>query len=824
MSVKEQEAQDVLEKREFWNWAEKARSPRLDYLRKAAWSKAGKGSRWLPGVKVCTEGLHWFTEVFKKADPSEPFMITRAKALAALLDNVPIFIIDNARIVGYVGAAPNLVYWNPMVSHDINSDIYNDRMDILNEEDRPWVKEAIDFWHMRNFKRVASKYHTKRERIGADTGTGGQYRVTDYIVPQLDWMFPMGFDGMLKDIEDNLADANKKMHHGVPDAQEQIAYMSKINTWIAMKICLEAAIRYARKYSRLARIVAENFEPDPLRKQDLLRISETCEKVPARAPEHFWEAIQFEHFVQVAYRYEWHNVSWSSRYDYHLFPYYKRDVIDEKNITREDAVEYCADWLLNAFTHGKCLGRGAREALQGTPGPYVWTLGGVDENGNDACNDLTDAFLDAAMLVRVCDPTFGFRYHPKARTQTLRKVFECIRHGLGYPSIRNDTVLIPNIVQWFGHPIKEARRWIHQACMSPAPDTKWGAPATRYPHPSLSPGTKPLEWALHNGFDPVIKMQVGPKTGDPTTFKSFEEFYNAWYTQLEHHYNLSVRMENINRYVAATEYPRPMATALYERCIETGENCDLSKERSSPWFTYFAGGDVGDALAAVKKLVFEDKKYTMAQLMEALNANWEGYEEMRIDFVRAPKWGNDDDYVDKIWKSMHDDFGKLAWSVRDYCGQPYPLLPQSIASHIAASTRACALPNGRRVGDPLYDGGCSPGPGLDKKGPTAVLRSVAKLDHIGSFRGNLLNQRLSPTQLAGDKGFELWRNYIMTWHDLGINHVQFNMVDNETLRDAQKEPEKYAELIVRIAGYSAHFVEMNRKTQDSIIARNVQKI
>ncbi|MDY6844572.1 MAG: pyruvate formate lyase family protein, partial [Thermodesulfobacteriota bacterium] len=814
MSIKEQEAKDSLEKREYWIWAEKARSPRLNYLRKAVWSKATKGSSWLPGIKICTEGLYWFTKVFKEADPSEPFIITRAKSLAALMDNIPIFIVDQSRIMGYPGSAPHLIHWIPWTSPDSNTDVFNDKMEILNEEDRPWIKEAIDWWAPRTYKMVAAKYHTKRERIGAATGTGGNYRVFDYITPQLDWMFPLGFDGMIKAIDENVTEANKKLHQSIPNSQEQVPYISKLNTWTAMKICLEATIRYARRYSRLAKIIAENFETDVSRKQELLRIYETCEKVPARPPEHLWEAIQFEHFVQIAYRLEWDNAAWSSRYDYHMWPYYKKDVIDEKNMSKEDVIELCAEWMFKAYEIGKVWGRYGREVLQGSPGPYVWTIGGVDEEGNDACNDLTDCFLDSAIISRVSDPTFGFRYHPKVRTQTLRKVFECIRHGLGYPSIRNDTVLIPNIMQWFGHPLKEARRWVHQACMAPAPDTKWGAPSLRYPQASIIPGTLPLTWALHNGFDPIINMQAGPKTGDPTSFKTFEEFYEAWYKQLEHHYYISTRMENINRYVEATEYPKPMASALYERCIETGENSALSKERSSPWFTFFAGGDGWDALAALKKLVYEEKKYTMAQLIEALNANWEGYEEMRLDFVRAPKWGNDDDYVDSIWVQGHNDLGKLARSVKDYCGQPWPVLPESVATHIAAASRTGALPNGRRLGDPLYDGGCSPGPGLDKKGPTAVLRSVAKLDHVGSIRATLLNQRLSPTQLAGEKGFELWRNYMITWHDLGLNHVQFNMVDNETLRAAQKEPEKYSELIVRIAGYSAHFVEMNKKTQD----------
>jgi formate C-acetyltransferase/benzylsuccinate synthase len=225
----------------------------------------------------------------------------------------------------------------------------------------------------------------------------------------------------------------------------------------------------------------------------------------------------------------------------------------------------------------------------------------------------------------------------------------------------------------------------------------------------------------------------------------------------------------------------------------------------------------------VKKLVYEDKKYTMAQLRDALLANWEGYEDMRQDFIHAPKWGNDDDYVDQVYVRLHEDVAKISWSVRDINGQPWPTLPESIAFYVTQAPKIGALPNGRRLGDPLYDGGCSPGAGFDKKGPTAVLKSVGKLDHVGSVRATLLNQRLAPSQFQGEKGFHMWRDYIKTWHDLGINHVQFNMVDNETLYAAQKEPEQYSELLVRIAGYSAHFVDMNKITQDAIIARRVQK-
>ncbi|MDY6854794.1 MAG: pyruvate formate lyase family protein [Thermodesulfobacteriota bacterium] len=815
----------LLDDRQYWWWAEKKRSPRLSYLRKAVWSKATKGSTYLPGVQVDMENIRWHTKIFKEAPPSEPFIITRARALAALIDNMPIFITDYSRIQGYPGSAPHLLTWIPTASFMLNDDMINDRTGIIAEQDAEEAKEMVQFWKGRTYEDVCKHYMSRKERvvgIMADFVAPGREIIgIDYFVPQCDWMY-QGLDSIVETIDENLKDAQKNMRE-LPTAEEQVSYMEKIDTWKAMKICLEATVRYAKRFSRLARVIAENFETDPKRRQELIQISETCEKVPAHPPEHLWEAIQFDHFIQVTNRLEWVNGAWPWRQDYWHWPFYKKDVLEEKNMTRDEVVELCAEWMIAASSIGKAWVRAGREGMQGSPGPYVWTIGGMDEDGHDACNDLTDCYLEAALISRVSDPTFGFRYHSNARTETLRRVFECIRHGLGYPSIRNDDVLIPNLMHWFGHPLKEARRWVHQACMAPAPDTKWAAPALRYPSASIATGAKAVSLALFDGFDPLTGMQTGVKTGDCTIFETFEDLYNAWYTQLKAAFEMTTSMEHRNRNVEAKFYPKPMTSSLYERCIETGKNSALCNERSSLWFTLFAFADTGDCLAAVKKLVYDDKKYTMADLKTALEADWQGYEEMRQDFVKAPKWGNDDDYVDQIWIKVYEDLGKMSWSVRDINGQPWPTLPESIAGHIVQGPKIAALPNGRRLGDPLYDGGCSPGCGLDKKGPTAVLKSVGKLDHVGSVRATLLNQRLSPAQLQGEKGFKMWRDYMKTWHDLGINHVQFNMVDNETLYAAQREPEQYSELMVRIAGYSAHFVEMNKITQDAIIARSVQK-
>ncbi|MDY6934120.1 MAG: pyruvate formate lyase family protein [Spirochaetota bacterium] len=825
--TKEKSEQELYDAREYWWWAEKRRSPRLNYLRKAVWSKATKGSAWLPGVQLCLDNIRWHTRIFREAPPSEPIILTRARALAAVLDNMPIFITDYSRIQGYPGGAPHLITWIPTASSMINDDLYNDRTNIIPEEDLEEVREMVEFWNGRTYEDVCKQNYTRKERqaslmLADFGGAGREMTAFDYVTPQPDWMY-QGFDSIIESIDEKISES-EKIVRDANTAEEQISYMEKLANWRAMKICLEATIRYARRFSQLAKIIADNFETDPNRRQELLQISETCEKVPARPPEHIWEAMQFDHFVQIAYRLEWHNAAWPWRQDFWHWPFYQKDVFEEKNLTRDEVVEYCAEWMIAGYTIGKSWLRGGREVLQGSPGPYVWTIGGVDEQGRDACNDLTDCYLDAAMISRVSDPTFSFRYHSNASTVTLKRVFDCIRHGLGYPSLRNDDVLIPNLIQWFGHPLKEARRWVHQACMAPAPDTKMGAPALRYPQASIATGAKAIVLAFNNGVDPISGMQTGAKTGDCMTFENFDDFYNAWYEQIKTGFKRATSQEHKNREIEAKLYPKPMTTALYERCVETGENSARSKERSSLWFTLFAFGDTGDCLAAVKKLVYDEKKYTIGDLKAALDANWVGYEDMRMEFVKAPKWGNDDDYVDQIWVRMYEDLGKMSWSVRDICGSPWPTLPESVNTHIAAATNIGALPNGRRLGDPIYDGGCSPGAGLDKKGPTAVLKSVGKLDHIGSCRATLLNQRLSPAQLQGEKGFRLWRDYIKTWHELGIGHVQFNMVDNDTLYSAQKDPEKYSELLVRIAGYSAHFVEMNKITQDAIIARNVQEM
>jgi len=818
-----------MEKEGAWWWlAEKRRSSRLDYLRKAVWKKGALGGEYAPGIKANLERPILFTENWKENE-HDPRMLRKAKALAHVLDNMTIFIIDHAQLVGYVGGdAPNKIEWYCEGASMINEEIYNEHGIIPEpeEESLKIMAEINDYWagntSIDKLSRLLDPEDAVKFLSGA-IGWGTPSSAYGYAGKNYEYWLTgeRGFEDIIAEIDRKIAEAEEKTT-GTP-GPDILPLYDKLQNWDAMKLILEAAIRYARRYARLARIVAENFEADPKRKEELLRVAETCERVPAKPQRNLQESFQYDHFVQVINYIEAYPGSWPARPDYYHGPWYDKDVNIDKRLTKEEAMDLVGEFLIRAYETGAFAPRWTREGLQGITGTWVWTLGGVDKEGNDACNDLTTAFLQAARQVRVANPTFSFRWHPQVKDEVMRECYECIRQGLGYPNMRNDPVLIANLMHWYKHPIEEARTWATQSCMSPCPTTKHGTQPMRMASATAN-SAKIIEYALFNGFDPVLKMQMGPETGDARKFTSYEELYEAWKKQMRWLMDILVRTVNLGRVKDPEFFGRPFLSATYERSVESGlDALSPEGERGNCWVTWFTWVENVDSLAAIKKLVFDEKKYTMAQLVEALETNWEGKEEMRLDFVKnAPKWGNDDDYVDQIMVQAFKDIAEHSWEMKCPSGNPWPVLPENVSGNIHYANVVGALPNGRRLGDALYDGGISPGPGLDKKGPTAVLKSCSKFNHVTDVRAALLNQRLSPSQLQGEKGYQLWKNYIKTWAELGLDHVQFNVVDDKTLRAAQKEPENYQELIVRVAGYSAHFVDISRKTQDNIIQRTIQ--
>ncbi|MDY6935040.1 MAG: pyruvate formate lyase family protein [Spirochaetota bacterium] len=819
---------EELEKdREWWWVAERSRSDRLDYLRKAIWKKGKKGGMYEPGLKVDLERPLHFTESWKENE-NDPIMMRRAKALSHVFDNITIFITDHAQIMGYLGSHPNTLMWYNDAASLFNEEIYNDPMIIPEpeEESLKTMSDLNNYWNTRDSMgkvlrdlsaEEAIKFMTMVLMWSAPFGGSFGYSGKDY---EYIMTGKRGFEDVIDEIQDRIDEAEEVID-GNP-GPDILPLYDKLSNWEAMQIILEACIRYAKRYSRLARIIAENFESDPKRKEELLQVAETCERVPGKAPKTFQDSLQFDFFIQTWARLEDLEGAWPARPDYYHWPYYNKDVNIEKNITKDEAIDLIGEFLIRAYETGHYLPQAGSEALQGVVGSWAWTLGGINVDGTDACNDLTIAFLQAARLVRVSNPTFAFRWHPQVKDEVMREVFECIRHGLGYPSIRNDPVCISNGMHWHGHPLDEMRTWVQQACMSPCPTTKHGTQPCRMAVTLNC--AKMVEYALHNGFDHVVKMQVGPESGDARMFTDFEDLFQAWVKQMEWLCNFGVRIMNHGRVKSPQNYGRPFLSSITERSIDMGVDVmEPDGERGNCWMTFFTWAENADSLTAVKKLVFDEKKYTMEELVDALETNWEGKEDMRLDFVKnAPKWGNDDDYADDIMLRCLREVARHSWEIKCPSGNPWPALPENVSGNIHFANLVHALPNGRKLGDALYDGGISPGPGLDKKGPTAVLKSCGKIDHISDGRAFLLNQRLSPTQLSGEKGYQLWKSYMRTWADLGIDHVQFNMVDDATLRAAQKDPEQYQEVIVRVAGYSAHFVDISRKTQDNIIQRTIQ--
>ncbi|MBI9076221.1 MAG: formate acetyltransferase [Desulfatibacillum sp.] len=821
--------QELENKQEWWWVAEKKRSKRLDYLRKAVWKKGALGGNYAPGIKLDLECATLFTDMwnFWKYDP---IMMRRAKAIAHVLDNKTIFITDHAQLVGYFGSLPHTIMWRVDGASMVNEEAYNEPgiMPEPEQESLEKVAKLNDYWAgqtaVDKVARILDPEDAVKFLSGA-IGWGAPSSAYGYSGKDYEYLFAgkRGFEDIIEDIEAAIEKAEEKTV-GVP-GPEILDIYDRLQNWDAMILVLEAAMRHAKRYARLARTMAENFETDDKRKEELLRLARTCEQVPAKSPRNLQESFQYDHFVQMFARVEAHEGAWPARPDYYHGPYYDKDVNIDKTLTKEEALDLVGEFMIRAYEVGGFAPRWAREGLQGITGTWVWTLGGVNKDGTDACNDLTIAFLQAARLVRVSNPTFGFRWHPKVKDEVMRECFECIRHGLGYPSMRNDPLLVQNAMHWHGHPLEEARTWVHQACMSPCPTTKNGVQPMRMASATAN-CAKMVEYALHNGYDHVVGMQMGPQTGEASSFTDFEQLFQAWTTQMQWLTNLLVRTVNLGRYKDPEFFGRPFLSGISQRSVESGlDVVSPVGDRGNCWITAFTWVENIDSLAAVKKLVFDEKKYTMEQLITALKANWDGYEQMRLDFVNnAPKWGNDDDYVDDIMIRCLQATARHSHVMKCPSGNNWPILPENVSGNIHYASIVGALPNGRRCGDALYDGGISPGPGLDKKGPTAVLASCGKIDHIADGRAFLLNQRLSPTQLAGEKGYQLWKAYIRTWADLGLDHVQFNMVSDETLRAAQKDPEKYSEVIVRVAGYSAHFVDISRKTQDNIIQRTVQGI
>lgn len=759
----------------------------------------------------------YITKTWRETE-GESTSIRKAKALSAYLDNMPIFIRPNELIVGFYAEDPHAL---PISIEAVDPNTVRRMMADGNthpEENEEW-EELLAYWEKRGLNYIVKTRLTEKElRVAAAENGYMEVLPTQYTSraqAEYELLFENGLNGLFKILQEKYRQAEAEREE-CSSGLEAVEIGKKISDLKAMIMSCEAVIRWAKRYSELARQMARD-EADPKRKKELEEIAVRCENVPANPPSNFIEAVQSYWFCfLVIQMIEYLSHGSSQRLDQIFWPWYEKDVIINKSLPRNEALDVVEELLLKVDEMGRPLPLVRRKALQGSNFLATYTIGGVKpEDGSDACNDLTVVILDALDDLRINHPDFKFRWHPKVNPVVFKRVLEVVRSGLGQPSIKNDNVVIDTLVHHYGFTLEEARSWAVVGCISPGPTRNWGR--ARRDAWGIRPA-KCLELTFFNGVNPVTGEEVGLKTGEAKDFNSFEEFFEAYRKQFAWAMKTSARIKAIGEECEAELCKRPFLSVFYKRCHDSCRDVMDTKDKGMPWVNDPGIVDSVDSLVSLKKLVFDDKKYSIEQLLEALKANWEGYEVMRQDFINAPKYGNNDDYADSIARKTYAMIAEEMSKVQDLTGASPMPSGLIVTWMFELADKTGALPNGRKLGDPLADAGISPHAGYDKNGPMAAILSASKIDHRKQ-KANIFNQKFTPLTLDGEAGLKKFTDYITTSLNLGLDMIQFNIVDANTLKDAQKEPEKYRDLVVRVSGYNARFVELDKFVQDAVIAR-----
>ena len=611
-------------------------------------------------------------------------------------------------------------------------------------------------------------------------------------------------------IRQNIEKRRERLDLTVPGDYEKDCYLE------AMLISAEGieilAERYAKEAERLAAI-----EKDPVRKAELEEIAKTCYRVPKYPARTFREALQALYLYQVCIFMEQNAASYNpGRMDQYLYPYYKAD-LEQDRIT-EDKAQELLDCLWVKFSE-PCLFQDAQTAefAAGYPMFQNVCVGGVDSTGRDAVNDLSYMILQATMDVRLYQPSLSVRYSmSKNPNKFLRKVIELIRLGTGFPAFHNDDIGIRMIMNK-GIPLREAYDWNPCGCV----ETNLEGRLRHYTALADINLGSVVEFAMLDGRNKKSGSFISKQTGDPTAFKTYEEFEAAVKKQLSYVIRAVVKGSHVIDEVCM-ERPVPALSLTFRGCVENAKDYAHggAKYNTGNGIILIGVADLINSLAAVKHLVYDTGKVTMEQLVKAVEADFEGYEQIYRLCREAPKYGNDNDRVDNIAGEI---FTYIADEIEKYhskFGRMTPgILP--VSGNTPFGLEVGALPSGRRAWKPLADG-VSPNGGTDFNGPGAVLKSVAHIPHDRFVQGTLLNMKIEPELLASENGITQMMALLKSMYSLGIFHVQFNVIDRDVLIDAQKHPEKYKGLLIRVAGYTAYFVELGKDVQDEIIGRTVQ--
>lgn len=777
---------------------------------------------------ICIEKYRITADVLEHSK-HDPAMVQRGKLLKAYAERMPIAIAQDELIVG-LGASkpmgleidPNYGIWTQDEIDSLIEDGY-----LMSEQDQKDLQEL-------------NKYHDPATQIGMQ-GDILYEEESDRILKLLKaglvlppWKekaqgggvgggYAQSGLGLGPSLVLLLVDYTKILNNGTlalieqaHQCQRELRFtdgenIDRFRYYRAVIMAFEAINTLADRYSRLAAEMSEQ-ETDPVRRQELLTISKTCAWVPRHKPRTFREAIQ-------CFWFQFLMLSPSTtlpggRFDQYMYPYYQAD-LDAGRITREEATELLCCMRLKDMELNRTSGKNNRKKNAGFAKWHNFIIGGVKPDGTDATNDLSYLMLDAALITRTPHHTITLRVAPSTPPELLLKGIECIRAGLSMPAFVSDESYI-RFFTMHGVSLEDARDYAITGCL----DANLAGKSRTGPVP-MTIMTVIFDLFRHNGINVQNGEMAGIPTGNFTDFASFEEMFSAWEQQFKYCVGVVGERNNVELKVTQEVLPDPLRSALMDRGIESGKDIwcrhDIPFDNTASVCT-IGMVNVGDSFAAIKKLCFDEKKYSLKELYDALEANWVGYEQMQKDFKNAPKFGNNDPYVDEIVARCYKLFTDFVPTMQTVTGGTTVPCGISITSHQPGGLLTGATPDGRKAGEILADGTMSPMQGMDSKGPVAVMQSAMRVDQ-DPFQATLLNMKFHPSALNTAEDQNKLATLIRTYLTNGGKHVQFNVVDRKTLIEAREHPAEHRDLVVRIAGYSAYFVQLNESMQQEVIDR-----
>ena len=780
---------------------------------------------------ICIEKFRITLDV-REQTKNDHVIIQRGKILKACAERMPIAIADDELIVGIASSKPMGLEIDPDYGVWLQDEIDKlkedgflidpqDEIDLqeLNKRYQPDTligREGDVFYddpRIMNMLRSGLILPPWKDK-STERGVGGGYAQAGLglgpslvlLCVEYDKLLRFGADELIRQAKE----AKAKVRFTDMDALNKYRYYDSV------VMAFEAMNTLAARYAALAADMAEK-ETDPDRRAELAQIAEICRNVPAKPAKTFREAIQCFWFQMLFLSPS--TTLPGGRFDQYMYPYYKAD-LEAGRITKEEVTELLCLLRLKDMELNRTSGSELRKKNSGMAKWHNYTIGGVDPvTGEDVTNDLTYLLIEAAMITKTPHHTLTLRVHEKTPPALMQKALECVRMGLGMPAFVSDGSYTA-IFADRGCPLEYARDFVMTGCL----DGNLPGKSRTGPVPMV---TFPLIFDIfrHGGIDVKTGLRVTPDYGNFAEFETFDELYAAYTRCADYAVGLVCEKNNVELAITQELLFDPLRSALMYEGIESGKDtwCREMPFENGAVVNPIGMVNLGDSLAAIKKLVFLEKKYTLAQLQAALDANWVGYEDMQKDFLKAPKYGNDDDFVDEIVAMCYKTLNDIVATKPNIMGKPTIATGISITSHQPGGQLTGATPDGRKAGAILADGTTSPMHGCDACGPTAVFKSAMKIDQ-DPMQAMLLNMKFHPTALKTDADLAKLGAMIRAYLTGGGKQVQFNVVDQNTLRAAQDDPAAYRDLVVRVAGYSTYFVTLSRAMQDEVIDRTVQEL